>query len=677
MATINGLLPNKKVATSVGDKPDTDFGVTDKALGLAQGNEFDESARPYKILRLRNPPPNCSPEVDVDRNPYNQIPFGGTHPWELVGPHPDHAGDVSTNVSGWLDYTLTLRTPLFVPASQSDRNSANPLRFCTMHDADGNRKYAIPGTGLKGAFRSLVEATTNSRFGAIDAQALTNKHVYRRRQLQTAGVVKKNADGSFTVRKVLLVYVRSVDWPGGYTWPDSYKKLVKINDYNQVVSNQRAVPTNYVASPPLSLRPAGIALKSLEYKGSLLVQPDKNGKYSHVILEDLGQPLLTLPSPTEEEYRALLDHPHFQAHYDREYNNVVDPSKNCYVSSNLSFQTIKAQLQLSDGDLIFFTHAGENVTTFGKNVNYVWPARCSPYDLIKNFCPLTNISLSGELNIAELLFGFAGKHQPNSYPFRGLVTVGCAWGPPAHSPEQEAQRQITLAPLTSPGVRAKSRPLYLNPHKNKLSASYDDLGVAMRGRKFYWHQHTDGQIPLLHQWKDNCYAESQLAAPIQPLPPHTEPFRGRISFRNLPKLLLGALIQTLEGESVDHCIKIGKGKPRGLGSVRFSVEKIQIVNLGSRYSSLDSEAGIEDLDNLKVSACQEFTNWQSVQPNGDIVAKAHRVLGKFPARGSLRYYPLNFAMYGWLPDSSPGNTNGEPKGGIPERPKAMTPASDL
>ena len=395
--------------------------------------------------------------------------------------------------------------------------------------------------------------------------------------------------------------------------------------------------------------------------------------------------------------------------------------------------TIMEDLQLKQGDLVFFTVVNHKITTIGKNINYLWPANNSVYDLAKPYFPLldqsdnTEIrSLDEPLTLAERMFGFAAKHsqQPKSYPFKGRVSVEAAWG--AEAERYEAERnwpeltpensippdvpgvRLELAPVTGPTSRAKARPLYLQPLENGKSASYDDRPKpVLQGRKFHWHQNNDD--PARPIWKFHLYDadwHSHVKKQCPPLlcaltPIAGNAFQGRIRFRNLTKIELGALFYALEGSSANHCLKLGKAKARGLGSVRFSVTGVSKINLVARYASLDERAGIEEISqneraeagmedrhqerrregieeisqNERAEAIKElFLAWHHDKENSDKVLRAHTKLHAFPSERSVRYFPVNFRDYGWLPGSEKNNTNGEPQGGAPKRRRGMKPA---
>ena len=281
---------------------------------------------------------------------------------------------------------------------------------------------------------------------------------------------------------------------------------------------------------------------------------------------------------------------------------------------------------------------------------------------------------------------------------------------------------LQLMPLTAPaGTKAKARPLYLEPEKNQKSANYGrsadyDRRARLRGRKFHWHQRgtDEGNIPRVHDfgklsagtpetWKKRI--QSQLPAKIRPLPVGSQ-FAGTLYFTNLTEAELGALLVSVKPDLAfgleestasaatdppGYGIKLGKGKPRGLGSVTASIEIELATPPSERYRRLDAPVAVRKTDTARyVNAyktwCMKSTeqgDGKDTAPQGkwqDLdMAKALKALLQIPKETSVRVYPPQFAMYGWLPklddpDGAPTSPMNKPPA---PRPKAMTPAHEL
>ena len=399
----------------------------------------------------------------------------------------------------------------------------------------------------------------------------------------------------------------------------------------------------------------------------------------------------------------MKEHPHLESHGGPN-GNAANASRPFYSLPPPDYSSVKDRLfaEPKVGDLVFGVPRNGSLHCFGRNVNFLWPAGRTAAELMGNFSARApETSKLADSDPAEATFGFAGTYRDDSHPFLGRVRFGTFWERKTSREDRQKRPCLQLMPLTSPsGTKAKARPLYLNPGAGGKSADYDDKNAALRGRKFYWHQKGENDnVPLVHRfdelsrpvpnrWKKNI--ESQLPAPIRPLPAGTT-FNGEIHFTNLTRAELGALLVALKPdlafEAPDfkektpcYGIKIGKGKPRGLGSVTSHLTLLVHDSPRSMYSSLDAplwkaprdDAGRDEVRNYVCSykkwmASSDALNWSDLE-----LAKALKRLLRLPDAISARVYPPQFTMYGWLPkDKDP---EGSPRG---RRPKAMTPAHEM
>ena len=111
--------------------------------------------------------PDTGPMPAIDRNPYNFVAFAAKQPWTAVAPHsgpstpPGH--DKFQSLNGSLEFEVTSLTPCMVPAGfpfaagdpkpgggayTEEEIRAIPREFCTLIDAAGKHRYAIPGSSF-------------------------------------------------------------------------------------------------------------------------------------------------------------------------------------------------------------------------------------------------------------------------------------------------------------------------------------------------------------------------------------------------------------------------------------------------------------------------------------------------------------------------------------------------
>ncbi len=438
----------------------------------------------------------------------------------------------------------------------------------------------------------------------------------------------------------------------------------------------------------------------LEFRGNLLYAPTPTSfhPYSHVIIRrtteriSFGETVVKTEGSVKTEsvvetYKQNLDHPHYANHC-KHYGGDSDRYN----------QPLRKRLELIEGDLVFFTLDNRGrIDSFGKNVNYLWPSRHSVRELVEPFFPKQDISLQEPLSLAERMFGFSGRHlldeagKAVSHPYRGKVRFETTWGPEAVEYVREADSPlhelIRLAPLTAPLTRAKARTLYLERNQDGTSSTYDAENPRMSGRKFYWHQRAVRERPRALKpanfiWEKHLYDEAlhatvkkQCPAPFFALRDGTV-FTGRIHFDNLTRAELGCLLYALEGGdpgSERHALKIGKGKPRGLGSMCLRVSSLNTFDPTVRYRSLSSAPEILIDEESRRGFVNDFLVWIGGRTRDDGHLRDFDQLHRFPEKNSVRYYPVNFSDYGWLP--KPNLNPDEPNSG--DYPLALTRARDL
>ncbi len=655
---------------------DPTFQTTDPGLAFAVGNEFaepDTGTNPgLKLVQFGKTIPVIGGSTpDINRNPYNFVAFEGDGPTALKGPHPSHARWADEHLSGVIELDIETLTPTFVPEgfpfrplnSEQERSMRQiPRHFFKMPDANGAVRYAIPGASLKGVVRSMVEALSRSRCGELNEGFYSLPIPYRRRVFDRVGVLEKNPAGSWLIRRVDLYYVQPNDWNGKFRPPRTGEYVAY--DVKQDRFKKFAVPGTG--------RRAG-ALDILDFRANLLYGIPTNHRYSHVIIQRHDGTFALRPETVQKYESNFRDHPQYAAHRARDKKGGKDPS--CYK------QPLDERLDLAEGDLVYFTVDGASqVDSFGKNVNYLWPSENSVQDLAKHFFPRRSLSLTDNLTMAERMFGFSARHERDksgdtSHPYAGKIRFETAWGPEAvdrtTEPESPQFVRLSLAPLTAPQTRAKSRPLYLIGNGG-ISATYDDAIPRLKGRKFYWHQRAEkgDDIWSKHLYDSHAHGEveTQCPPPMYALRAGT-PFLCRLHFENLSRAELGCLLYALRGTGPGHAIRIGKGKPRGMGSVAVRISGINLVNAAAYYSRLDTSPKqiLDDTEQLLLIS--EFKNFIGNSAHLRDFDRLHH----FPEDASVRYYPMNFSDYGWLP--KPNRNPDAPNSG--KYPPAMKQAREL
>lgn len=206
------------------------------------------------------------------------------------------------------------------------------------------------------------------------------------------------------------------------------------------------------------------------------------------------------------------------------------------------------------------------------------------------------------LSLAEQIFGYADLRLGNrSLSRRGRVTFGPARCV-SEFRELPAQRVIPGNPsATCLGLYlAQPNPGRIDrtPRNHGLT-TYDSPNSKLRGRKFYWHRKGAWSVlppnPVAPQDDDNVSARY---APLD----RGVKFVATVVIDRLTKFELGGLVASIELPT-GHAHKIGLGKAFGLGSARMEVKSFNVAPDRARYGSLRQHAGHRSNSSPQPSQC--------------------------------------------------------------------------
>ncbi|GAA3879435.1 hypothetical protein [Tessaracoccus defluvii] len=175
---------------------------------------------------------------------------------------------------------------------------------------------------------------------------------------------------------------------------------------------------------------------------------------------------------------------------------------------------------------------------------------------------------------------------------------------------------VTRAPLSAP--KPSAGPFYLRGLNGATGrtegdvashwGSEADTGAKLRGRKFYWHSDPDQQSKHWHESGATSARPRYKAAPGQPLAVDgvrvVDPklgngrptvLTGSVSFDRLPMPAVQALLAAIVPQRVADClethrhrspaVRLGGGKPLGLGSAVPTVAAASLWTVAERYGS--------------------------------------------------------------------------------------------
>jgi CRISPR-associated protein (TIGR03986 family) len=512
---------------------------------------------------------------------------------------------------------------------------------------DEQEKPFIPGSSLKGAFRTVAEALSNSCLSQLEFEwelmkqpddpevSISKvKRYYSYRQVRSpmgVGRVTRLADPSrdgeiVTGRKYRVFYnhPRSViDGPV----PICQRQLQNAKDGDEIVA--QIMTFHYrrmVGGRPLEIPTAD--LSQGQTHGILKITDTTEAKNSQRFIV-LSERTVKFDYKTQLRYnRALRE----SIEEDKAVSDFqcIDP----VTRQPVGFRCKRHELKVCD--IVYFNEQNGEVVDMGPVELYRVLYKHSLDEILlrkhKDFLPCQE---QKNLCPACRLFGWVAPEadkEESTTALKGFVH----FSPARWASESEPKTQwVTLQPLGQP--KPSCWQFYLNCESGGRDeydrtkgerAGYNDDNATIRGRKFYWHKpQVTAEKP--QQGADVKSVWDQRGGNGQPLAdnqnktvelllPENAVFEFTVEFENLSDADLGLLLLTLQpnllGEGVLKAAgfssqlyhHFGMGKPLGLGSAEVKIKSLTLFKDCQRYRSLE-ESGVEQVEEGQVPEfVQEF-----------------------------------------------------------------------
>ena len=471
---------------------------------------------------------------------------------------------VKGNYSGKIKCSLKNLTPIFI-GNKTDEKEEKTLTL----KVEGNEKYVIPASTLKGELRNIIEVLTTSCIKNVEEERLDYRGSAGGRT-NVFGIIKKfptaNDDGiiieadkvKVNRKKVLFNYK-----PGFYPIKVANNLLVK--DYIKRAKLAPKYPKG--ADDPNAINSTsdfnkvqqGGTLNATLWVSSFI----PNKKYEKLLIPNEKH-----YSFTKSDYEDLL----YLIKQRKEAEEKKPPKdrEDFYID------------ELKEGDTIIF-----EVNEKGRIENFSFSEiprlryKMSPLDLIpRQFHPCT----SENLCFACRMFGTIGDHTENKseekkeekiISMSSKIFISDALS--INNKSKELEKKLILKSLGEPHPSLTR--FYL-----ENNGTYDK-NFKIRGRKFYWH-HQDkieaGKNYSNYLKTISDPAPSTTNSTIWFLEPEQN-FEFEVTFKDLTDEELGILIYSLELEQ-DLLHKFGKAKAFGLGSCEIKITDC-LLESSEKYSS--------------------------------------------------------------------------------------------
>lgn len=534
-------------------------------------------------------------------NPYNFVPFEGICQRADVPYKPG-------NLTGYLECTLELLTPLFIPNTSNDKAlhrvsvvdnpEASSYDFFSYENLSGrgiggciHRKDSepvIPGSEMRGAVRSVFEAAFNGCMSVVEKDRPLGR---RTTQPKIPGIMRKNTVGWEIVpcrRWMLNTTIKTKDSHeesrfGKYVEPEDYESWRE----GQILHMKPG--GNYITSRGHNTKCPVVADWSVEkvqgwQKGYL----HKGEWYLNKHHESVFIPLeRAKPIPVSDtDVRRLCE---VLRQYRNPKTNRTEEHKG-YKKYRMEGQEIL--VYYNEGFPLYLSPACIGKEVFQQSIGRLLESiggyqPCQRRDAV---CP------------ACALFGMIGRQAPfQSRASRVRFGDGRLMDPPSDMSEcylpditlpelgepKPGTVEFYILPTTEKGTSPYGYWTYdyemrYEDGENKKSerVSLNSNQPQLRGRKFYWHSSVEAK------YLQNQEPLSPMNQRIRPMDHRREGknvvFQFHVYFENIKKEELKQLAWALTFGEPDCAHKLGRGKPLGFGSVRIGIDKIYLRTIDKK-----------------------------------------------------------------------------------------------
>ncbi|MFZ5821199.1 MAG: TIGR03986 family type III CRISPR-associated RAMP protein, partial [Chloroflexota bacterium] len=527
-----------------------------------------------------------SDEIRDDRQaiaPYNFVPLPETV--RQVEKPPSQGFYDENLLTGKIHCTLTNSTPIYVRAAQTlaeyEQQSVSPEPF---YYGSSQENLLIPGSSIRGMLRTLVEVVSQARLSPITDKQLFYRSVedtsmgraYRDRMKDKvrAGFYHENSSGAWITPTIAGRVMRS-DITSKWNITNLYEnerpaspKRVPLGllqhkiVYIRLSEKARDNPTRFFTVEEFSRQKLDGLVEAL-----LVITGDMQNKKKEFVF--LKQAIDTKIKISDEQVYLFEDK-----------DQLTQYQKFAFPHGRRGKGTLK------NGDPVFYL-IGEDegkVVGFGRAYMFRLPYQLSPSQLVAE-------ELTGDTeryDMAESIFGYVPQDKTGRKQVASRVSILDAIM--QGNPKEAVLKQTQLKILSSPKPTSFQHYLTQTKPNDPNNLFHYDTPITqttLRGHKFYWHKgpiQPDDYTAVEQGSRDH---DSQYSPPIKPIR-EGQTFTFEIHFENLRPEELGALLWVLDKAGNDqYRLKLGMGKPYGLGSVAISAAP-QLEDCQARYQKLIS-----------------------------------------------------------------------------------------
>lgn len=519
--------------------------------------------------------------------------------------------------SGCFECELTTETPFFIRGMLSTTDFAagkeakNRPGFFSIDDSKTPR---IPGSSLRGLFRSMVEIVVSARLHAVTDQ----RAVFRAVDTTKLGIqyrerVQEEVQDKWFVPRVQAGYMRH--WRGewyiqpaqvinGTTWcrishtslgelgllpawpPEEVRKACDT----KTTGAGRNAKTIYIQPGKFEFQEVRGGFLHIKFARALRASATPGQGLQVAALAESGQmdskrseAIVFAPDMTKTPENGWLplrypdpDQPDKEVELDRRYRDQVSPQQAALLGS------INGALQ--DMQPVFYLAEKGQLTFFGHTLMLRLPYTHSPLQLVPEGF---RADRKDDYDLAETIFGYVRKNEKGDN-VAGAGNTFFSDGEFTGNLAQPFESEITPKALSGPKTTTFQHYLAQPDPDDKEQLLNYDHETHIRGRKLYWHKGAVSVNDIEERDRDKLKHATQYTR-IRTVKPGAT-FRFKIRFDNLRAEELGALGWVLRcAADPAYRLKLGMGKPHGMGAVKIT-SQLRLTDRQARYQALITDA---------------------------------------------------------------------------------------
>ncbi len=517
--------------------------------------------------------------------PGGEIPLGNMY-------HPDR-------YTGWFDIEITTVTPTYTRAAKGLPSEVihRDQSVDFFHRGDSDKTPIMPGSSLRGMFRSVFEIITSSRMEFVSERRLFFRSFAVKSntglaQLYKDKFDKKNIRAGVIIEQNggLALCICPISSNGhGFVVVKSENARAKCNttSFNTTIPVHVIIDESNIC-PSIDVPVAEIEHSNNSLPGYLVIpgsDVNKRSWYQVILQPAENDNALQISSSVYDDYLAWGQMAH---------------------GSRFGKTDSKVPRKLEAGQPAFaLLDDSGNIIAIGANMMMPMRYEYSIAEVAKRTPDTTEKTVTeyshDTLDMTQTVFGYInGPGTQKALRTRVFFEDAiCATANPWLSGDGGIRRPDVLS-----GPKPTAVQMYLAG--GIPLQTWNDKDAVLRGHKRYWSRSADAAYDSLHPPTPTGKAPSETQiTKIRPVK-HDVKFHGRIRFENLSLAELGALYATIQlPKGLTH--RFGMAKNLGLGTIKVSVSHTTLLDMATRYASLDENAG--EVPNVEEKLREAYTSF--------------------------------------------------------------------